>query len=175
MKTIKLFVILNFVLFARQTINGQTFTKADAESKEAFILRILPEQAYNLNIQAEDIFNTSTSKIIFTYQLNEEGNIVKEGRRDSSICIYVGILCNEKDHDYTGQFFKTTCSYLNSIKVQSVEIALVKKIKELQVNITENVRGPGGVLRGVTRNFVYRQQNDGKTFNDIFEPFEVKY
>ncbi|MBK7855701.1 MAG: hypothetical protein IPJ79_13155 [Bacteroidetes bacterium] len=171
MQIIKAFIVLVFTLFVSNEINAQTVTKRDLESKEAFVARISTERAYNIKIQTEDVFNTPSSKIIFTYQLNEEGNIVKEGRLDSSICIYVGILCNVKENDYTCQFFKTTCSYLNNIKVQSTEVALVKKVKELQVNITENVRGPGGVPRGVTRNYVYRQQKEGNTFKDSFEPF----
>lgn len=175
MQTIKTFLALIIIVCSAVVTYAQTVTKTDTESKEAFIARISPKGAYNFKIQTEDLFNTSSSKIVFTYHVNEEGNIVKEGRRDSSICIYVGILCNVKENDYTFQFFKTTCSYLNNIKVQNTEVALVKKVKELHVNITENVRGPGGVPRGVTRNYVYRQQRKDNTFMDIFEPFEAKY
>jgi hypothetical protein len=68
------------------------------------------------------------------------------------------------------QTFKTTCSYLHSIKVESAEVVIAKKIKQLQVNVTENVRGPGGVMRGVTRNFIFNQKKEANLFLDIFEP-----
>lgn len=173
MKSIAIIIVVIFSIC--HIANAQAITKTNAESKEAFVERISPGGAYNFKIQTEDSFNTPSAKIIFTYQLNEDGNIVKEGRRDSSICIYVGILCSKNANEYSLQVFKTTCSYLNSIKVQSTEIATVKKVKELQVNITENVRGPGGVPRGVTRNYVFKQQKEGNTFKDSFEPFEVNY
>lgn len=168
-----IFLIISLCVF--HFTNAQTITKSDDESKEVFVERISPDGAYNFKIQTEDSFNTPSAKIIFTYQLNEAGNIIKEGRRDSSICVFVGILCSKNGKEYLLQVFKTTCSYLNSIKVQGIEIATVKNAKELQVNITENVRGPGGVPRGVTRNYVYRQQKEGSYFKDSFEPFEVKY
>lgn len=170
-------IILGFisVVFFNVYAVAQTALRENNESKEEFVIRVAPKGSFNTKILLEDKLNSESDKIIFCYSLLEPGNLVKDGLSDSSLCLYTGILCEVRTNEYSSQFFKTTCSYRHTIKIENAQLVESRKTKELQVNVTENVRGPGGVLRGVTRNYVYRQKKEGPAFIDIFESVETKY
>ena len=154
--------------------NAQTVTINQGETTDAFLTRIAPKGATQIKFLLKDKFNTAAEKIIYSYTLFEEGNIINN--TDSSLCFYVGILSPVAGDglNYSQQSFKTVCSYKKRTRLENAQVVELKNEKRLQAYVSELVRGPGGVPRDVKRTFEYKQEMENKSYIEKFVEVELK-
>lgn len=162
--------IISLILVVLSTTAFAQSYKINAnEDPKEFVARIAPPEAKDVKMHLKSVFNTSATKLVYSFYSMESGAIIKD--KDSSKCVYVSILIETSNgsNEFTQQTFRTNCNYRSAISLSGVSIIEEKKHKKLQVDVTEVVRGPGGLLRNVTRNYVYTQKKDGNTFTDVFD------
>lgn len=165
----KLLTFLFAAFVSSAFAQAQSYKLNAGEDPKEFVARIAPPEARDVKVQLKSNFNNATQKIVYSFFAMESGAIIND--KDSSKCIYIGILTpvSENSTEYEQQTFRTSCNYRNAINLAGVSIFEEKKQKKLQVDVTEVVRGPGGLLRNVTRNYIYVQKKEGDSYTDVFD------
>lgn len=167
-------IIVLLALLVPAFLNAQIVLRNAGEKSIDFITRTAPEGASQLNLLAEDKFNSDGEKLVYAYVVYEAGNMVNQ--KDSSLVYYLTILSpsSESPNVYSQQNIKMITSYKKSTRIEKAEVVMLNKEKDLQIYISELVRGPGGIPRDVKRTLVYKQDKQDEKFTDTFSELKQK-
>jgi len=167
-------IIVLIVLILPTFLNAQIVLRNTGEKSMDFITRTVPAGASQLSLLAEDKFNSDGDKLVYAYVMYEAGNMVNQ--KDSSLVYYLAILSPsaESPNVYSQQNIKMITSYKKSTRIEKAEVVMLNKEKDLQIYISEMVRGPGGVPRDVKRTLVYKQDKQDEKYTGTFSELKQK-
>lgn len=167
-------IILVLLVLFPLVHSAQIVLRNTGEKSQDFIMRIAPPGASQVSLLAEDKFNSEGEKLVYAYLVFEAGNMVNQ--KDSSLVYYLAILSPsaESPNVYNQQNIKMITSYKKSTRIEKAEVVVLNKEKDLQVYISEMVRGPGGVPRDVKRTLVYKQDKQDEKYTDTFSELKQK-
>lgn len=163
MKRISFLVFISLIT----TVQAQVLERKNGESKENFIIRVLPEGASLEPLMLEHKFNSVGKKIIYFYKkLSKDTSINKT---DSIQCIYTGILIPESETSktYSQQTLLVDCNRDYNCTVEAAEIVNDKKLKNysLKISFVQMNRISTRLLSKTYKTFLLKQPPGTTTFS----------